>query len=254
MARNATVTPLALLFVSLVSGCAGFKSMMGVEGDRRKLISNPFYSYQAADKNEPGQNMILRTKKGDRSVELEIPGGTDKLSDFVLPVAPAFKESPRTTTSADGTEMPMEQNIQDESYKTTLPTSSDREITQNFSQGSPDTAIKRNEIEKGLNLAASADDNTPTEGASSYLAALDHIKLLFRSMRYEAALLEVDGMIRIYQTDPRLHEMRGTLLDRLGQRDLAIKSWSQALRFNPKNESLRKFIDRKMAQSTAGGP
>jgi predicted RNA polymerase sigma factor len=39
--------------------------------------------------------------------------------------------------------------------------------------------------------------------------------------------------------------MRGTLLDRLGYAELALKAWQEALELRPENATLRRFIERK---------
>jgi hypothetical protein len=229
------------------SSCA----LLGIDNDQHvKPIANPFYSYRNGPKNDASQSMILRTKKGDRSIELEIPGDSERLSEFVLPMSPAFKDSTRTPASSDNSSTG---TTLDESYKNRSASMSDREITRGFPQGSQEDQSKLRQIEKGLNLSPS-DDDSLTESNPSYLASMDHIKQLYRSTRYEAALIETDEMIRIYQTDSKLHQMRGTLLDRLGRNELALKAWTQALRFDPKNGTLRKFIDRKQFRSTAGTP
>ena len=98
-----------------------------------------------------------------------------------------------------------------------------------------------------------SEDSAPAADYS-YLAALDHIKQLYKGARYEAALLEIDELVRAYPTDPKIYEMRGTLLDRLGRGDLAIKSWNQALRFDPGNQSLRRFIERKQQKRSLASP
>jgi tetratricopeptide (TPR) repeat protein len=218
--------------------------------DRAQPISNPFYGYRPEAKSSLSP-MILRSKKGDRSVEVEIPGDTQELSDFVLPISPEFKGSHVQGTGTGPSEpnsSPMLESMSDHPS-----TPSDREITGKFSQGSPGDEMKRNEIEKGLNLVP-AEDPTSTQGRQSYLASMDHIKQLYRNSRYEAALIATDDMIQLFQTDPQLHEMRGTLLDRLGQKELALKSWNQALKLEPQNDSLRKFIDQKQVRSTARTP
>ncbi len=239
-----------LLIPLLLSGCASAKHLLGInDHERAHPIANPFYSYRGSA-SDPAQNMILRTKKGDRSVELEIPGNSAHLSDFVLPVSPAFRDTDRSPASNSIGDDAIQI---DESYKSRPPTLSDREITHSFSQGSPEIDAKRQNIEKSLNLAPNEDNNV-SERSTSYLASVDHIKQLYKTARYEAALLETDEMIREYQTDAKLYEMRGTLLDRMGKRELALKAWNQALRFDSKNESLKKFIDRLQQRSTAGTP
>ncbi|MEK6704579.1 MAG: tetratricopeptide repeat protein [Bdellovibrionota bacterium] len=208
----------------------------------KKPISNPFGTYYGTAANDNARTMILRTKKGDRSVEIEIPRADQEMSEFVIPVSPAFKDGQRTPASADA-------GMVDESYKDRPPTFSDREIVASMPSGPGETDAKRHEIEEGLNLVPSSNE-TP-ERDTSYLAGIDRIKQLYRLGRYEAALIESDILLQQYQTDPKIYEMRGTLLDRLGKTELAIKSWQQALHLNPKNLALRRFIERK--QKYPGG-
>lgn len=59
-------------------------------------------------------------------------------------------------------------------------------------------------------------------------------------------------MIKIFPTDAKLYEMRGTLLDRLERKELALRSWNQALRFDPSNQRLRKFLERKQLGKSLG--
>lgn len=240
---------LTLLLASV--GCSSMSGIFGPAKETYKPISNPFADYRISSRNDPGQNIILRTKKGDRSVEVELPGDSERMSDFVLPVSPAFKDSLKDGRSLASSGA--EAEGLDESYKDRTPSSTDREITAGFPQSVAEDSGRRAKIERGLNLAPS-EDEINGEKSSSYLASMDHIKQLYKRSRYEAALLETDEMIKLYQTDAKLHEMRGTLLDRLGRRELAIKSWSQALRFDPQNESLKRFIERKQLATKAASP
>ena len=66
-------------------------------------------------------------------------------------------------------------------------------------------------------------------------------------------LVELDQMIRQYPTDPKLYEMKGTLLDRLGYRELALKAWDESLELDPANGSLKKFMQRREAKRTISG-
>ncbi len=233
-----------ILFALSLQGCASVNALTSApEPERARPIANPFSNYHLSDKGDPSQNMILRTKKGDRSVELEIPASSSNLSDFVLPVSPAFKNK----DNLEGDE-----TISNQNYKSRHASISDHEIIQNFPQIPGQDVAARTEIEKNLHLTASEDSIVP-ENAQSYLASMDHIKSLFKVARYEAALLESDELLRLYQNDPKIYEMRGTLFDRLDQRDLALKSWNQALRLNPNNAALRRFIEHKQLVSSLGG-
>lgn len=229
-----------------LSGCSHIKSFFSISSNPSEgssaPIRNPFgEAYQPS--NSQKQNIILRTKKGDRAVEVELPSGDQAMTDFVVPVSPAFKEPGRSTSS-------ISDQLIDESYKQRAPSAIDKEITNTFAQGSTENEGKRREIEQDLGLVT-AEDSIP-EGDTSYLAAIDHIKQLFRLTRYEAALLEIDQLLHQYQTSSKLYEMRGTILDRLGYTDLALKSWTQALRLDPKNQPLRNFLERKHQKGTGG--
>ena len=238
-----------IVIAELLAGCSSMKSMLGTQVDQKKPISNPFADYRRSDGiGDSSQNIILRTKKGDRSVEVELPSEAERLSDFVVPVSPAFQEKGRGLASSNSPQ----ENL-DETYKEHAPTASDREITAKFPQSMAEDETRRLQLEQSLNLGPTNED-TLSSTSPSYLARLDRIKQLYRLNRYEVALLETDEMIKSYQTDAKLHEMRGTLLDRLGRREMALKSWRQALRFDPQNESLKRFIDRKqLPRNLAGG-
>jgi tetratricopeptide (TPR) repeat protein len=187
-------------------------------------------------KNLQKDSVVLRTKKGDRSVEVEFPGDPAAFSDFTVPVSPAFSDGHPVRSAA---------GIQEEfsgTWRDTKPTYSDREITSNFPKGPAASSVRR-DLESELGVLP-PEEATPQRD-SSYLAALDQVKKLFRNGRYESALLEVDELLQLYPTDPKLHQMRGTLLDRTGQPELALRSWAEAIELDPTNQGLKKFVDRR---------
>lgn len=220
-----------------MSGCASLRSFFATDYEvARKPIANPFTDYDP--KYAKLDSVILRTKKGDRAVEIELPGKFGETTDLVVPMSPAFAERGRGIASVSGEEVEM-----DQTYKQKPPSFSDREIVSQLPKSSLDEKT-RFEVEGGLGLTTS-EDSTPDATNYSYLAAMDHIKALYKTGRYEAALLETDEMIRAYPTDSKLYSMRGTLFERLGKMDLAFRSWNQALRLDPQNLSLKRYVDRK---------
>ena len=248
-AKNSTlgINTVLASAVIILSGCSSVKGFFAADTTRPRQmpISNPFDVYSHEDAKN--HNVILRTKKGDRSVEVELPGDHGQMSDFVVPVSPAFREDSRGPASAGA----MSDPTYDERFKEKIPSASDREITSSFPQGiaqlpggeNGDAERNRRDIETGLGVLPS-EDSTPAADRS-YLAAVDHIKQLYKSARYEAAIMEIDELVRVYPTDAKLYQMRGTLLDRMGRSELALKSWNQALRLDSSNQSLRRFIERK---------
>ena len=199
-------------------------------------IQNPFNNDYYSQDHAADNNIILRSKKGDRSVEVELPGDANQMSDFVVPMSPEFKNQSGNEGDSNGL---------DTRYTTQRPTMTDREIASSLPQ-SPDLDGRRQTIEAGLGVTPAADSLPDTD--RSYLAGVDRIKQLFKLGRYEAALLETDGLLRLYPTDAKLYQMRGTLLDRTGRNDMAIRSWQQALRFDPNNVSLKRLVDRQLAR------
>lgn len=227
-----------------LTSCASIKGFFAIDPKpaRQGPIANPFWDY--SPQNNRQENIVLRTKKGDRSFEVELPGGHAELSDFSIPVNPNFKDG-RNPASFHNLE-------NDQSFKERAPSMTDREITSKFSQGSPELDATRLGVESELGVMAS-EESAPAADRS-YLAAMDHVKLLYKSGRYEVGLLELDELLRAYPTDPRLYEMRGTLLDRLGKQDLAIKSWNQAVRLDPSNQPLKRFVERKSKNRSPASP
>ena len=231
-----------------ISSCSFFG--LNQKPDRRVPIENPFIeSYNPKD--AVNQGIVLRTKKGDRSIEVELPAGKGDLTDFVVPMSPHFKETVKGGTYRGGPSQSGD-SLYDDSYRETKPGYSDREIMSNMSRGTPEDEAKRREVEGDLGIMAS-EDEVPGRDLS-YLAALDRIKQLYKLSRLEAALLEIDQLIPKYQTDNRLFKMRGTILDRLGYRDLALKSWMQSLKLNPGDRALKKLVDRRRSLAGAAEP
>jgi tetratricopeptide (TPR) repeat protein len=238
MKRNGLKTLAAILMLSAASGgCSTFRSIFALDKkyEASKPIDNPFGDY-SSDFGTKRENVVLRTKKGDRSIEVEIPEASRQMTDLIVPMSPQFYDKARGPASVGAGGI-------DDSYKSAHPTLADREIASKFPQAKAEEEWKRNEVEQGLGLMP--DQDLVPEADTSYLAGLDYIKQLYRSARYEAALLENDKMIRMYPTDPRLHEMRGTLLDRMGFEDLAMKSWEQALEFEPGNRTLASYVEKR---------
>lgn len=226
----------ATLVVSLGS-CASAKKFFGTEQPTtdHKPINNPFGDFYSNQGPESRQPMILRSKKGDRSIEVELPKSEQNISDLVIPISPSFKENDRTPAS--------DPSLVDESLHDHAPTAADREITSRLNRTSGAISDQRRDVEGSMGLKA-PEDSAPDQD-KSYLAQIDHVKQLFKASRYEAALMETDELIKHYPMDPKTHQMRGTLFDRVGQKDLALKEWKQALRLDPGNQSLKKYIERR---------
>lgn len=230
--------------------CSTVKNVIAPNSEtpERTPIRNPFGTFSSGPGSAANDTMIFRTKKGDGAVEVEVPRTGEGISDFVIPISPKFAPGYRgpasvSDASESGSVSTGGDPQIDSTYKDREAGPTDREIVRTFPQVLPEDENKRQEIEQDLGLVRSEDNGS--ERSRSYLAQVDKVKQLYRYGRFEAALLELDSMVRDYPTNPKLHAMRGTLLERLGKGELAMKSWKQALKLDPANQSLRKFVDRR---------
>jgi tetratricopeptide (TPR) repeat protein len=236
---NTSFQILGLTFAVMVmiSACATSKT------EKSKPIENPFGNFYP-EVNRKYQPMVLRSKKADRSVEVELPQSGSDMTDFVVPMSPQFKDF-NNQDDGDG----IAENADAKSRRSTF---SDREIASTFKTGGSEEQIKKQkQLEEQMGLIPSSDDGG--EKDHSYLAGMDKAKILFKKGRFEASLLEIDSLLKAYPTSAKLYEMRGTLLDRLGHEDLALRSWKQALEIDSNNRTLRTFVAKREKNKQARG-
>ena len=237
------ISKLTFLFLLLFT----FSSCVSAPWSRRTAstddeapIENPFGNF-AKNNSVDQSNITYKTQRGDQAIEVHLP--QDQNSEVSVPMNPKINRRP--SMAGEYIESDTDHGI-DHGYLNAKPTSADHEIVSTFNH--TDDLVnenKRREIETSLGLQPSDEALNMDE---SYLAKIDLIKQLFRGGRHEAALIEIDHLVKLYPTNSRLYQMRGTLLDKLGYSSLAIKSWKQALEFEPRNLSLKKIIDKRESQ------
>src|SRR5437763_1288560 len=117
--RKASAVSLLFALVVTLPSCATLHSIFGgtKEVEPSRPIDDPFNGYGAHGEEHP-QNVIFRTRKGDRSVEIELPSADHQISDVVVPLTPAFKD-----------QTPVQDLIE---TRTRGPSYSDREIASTF--------------------------------------------------------------------------------------------------------------------------
>jgi tetratricopeptide (TPR) repeat protein len=87
-------------------------------------------------------------------------------------------------------------------------------------------------------------DDKPASGKASYLLTLARVKDLYRSKQYEIALVELGELDRQYPDDEHILSMKGSLYERLGNKNLAREAWQQTLRINPYNLAVLEALQR----------
>ena len=99
----------------------------------------------------------------------------------------------------------------------------------------------------GIETPTEADQEmlgkTPPPGRSkSYLGTLAKVGEMYKSHRYELALIEVVDLEQQYPKDPRLLAMKGSLYQKLGKTTLAREAWKKALEIDPSDATVAEAL------------
>jgi tetratricopeptide (TPR) repeat protein len=78
----------------------------------------------------------------------------------------------------------------------------------------------------------------------SYSLGIAKVNQYFKERNFELALVEINNLLAFYPNSPKLLKMKGTLLIKTGNRDLAMKSWQRAMDISPNDLALRRSIGR----------
>jgi tetratricopeptide (TPR) repeat protein len=91
---------------------------------------------------------------------------------------------------------------------------------------------------------ADAREAGPPSGQASYLLTLARVKDLYRTRHYELGLVELVELEKQYPDDEHILSMKGSLYERLGNKNLARDAWQQALTLNPYNLAVLEALSR----------
>jgi tetratricopeptide (TPR) repeat protein len=87
-------------------------------------------------------------------------------------------------------------------------------------------------------------DDKPPAAKASYLLTLARVKDLYKNRQYELAMVELAELDRQYPDDEHILSMKGSLYERLGNKNLAREAWQQTLRINPYNLAVLEALQR----------
>ncbi|HMF41877.1 MAG TPA: hypothetical protein VKQ32_14485 [Polyangia bacterium] len=200
-------------------------------------------STYTAGGESPRSRYVVRMTDGHNDWEFQLPE-----------TATAYQVQVPLTNKSPGTRMAVDM--------ATL-TAADREILQEREAaaraegGEPEPPAADGE---GLKRAAARDDaegkpaprrparkpgdDKPPAGKASYLLTLARVKDLYKSRQYELALVELTELDRQYPEDEHILSMKGSLYERLGNKNLAREAWQQTLRINPYNLAVLEALQR----------
>jgi hypothetical protein len=89
-----------------------------------------------------------------------------------------------------------------------------------------------------------APGGQPPAARPSYLLTLERVKELYRTRHYELGLVELVELEKQYPEDEHILSMKGSLYERLGNKNLARDAWQQVLRINPYNLAVLEALQR----------
>lgn len=219
MWRFATTCKGALLLLSpLLGSCQQTTDQYQtlVEG----TISYPFTDHtRPIGKDTSGERFVIRSVRGGAEYIVEIPHGADDY-DISIPM----------------TALPVDEG----KIKVQNPQLTDRELLSTMPGPSKDQERDRSVLEEAMGVGAAEG---PEQGPS-YSLGLAKIMQLYKNRDYEYALIEVNQLLTYYPNAARLYKMKGTILLKTGDLQLAEKAWLRAAELDPTDRALQKGIER----------
>ena len=169
---------------------------------------------------------IIRTAVGASEFTVEIPDDANRY-DIQIPLAslsPTGSTDSKLRTRADG--KPINPGTTDKELVGALPSLSKMKPNETammdaaFGVGSPEGPVQ----------------------SPSYTLGMAKVNDHFRDRNFELALVELNNLIAFYPNSPKLLKMKGTLLIKTGNRDLAMSSWQRASDLAPQDAALQRSI------------
>jgi hypothetical protein len=108
----------------------------------------------------------------------------------------------------------------------------------------PRSKVARPGDAKGAGRPDKVVSGAPQPTKASYLLTLAKVKDLYRTHHYELGLVEIVKLEQQYPDDEHILSMKGSLYERLGNKNLAREAWQEALRLNPFNLAVLEALQR----------
>ncbi len=220
--RDLIMTAIVLLF-----GCETsrpFKSRLA-EGS----ISYPF----VAETKRLGNNgkrspFVIRSAVGETEYSVEIPENGGRY-DIAIPLAEiSGKPAPNGAFALGRNSKPINAATTDKELVAAL----------------PDVAKQKPDETSMLDGAFGVGTPEGPVQSPSYTIGIAKVNQLFKEKNFELALIELNNLLAFYPNSPKLLKMKGTLLVKTGNRELAMRSWQRAYDLTPGDLALKRSIDR----------
>jgi hypothetical protein len=224
------------LLMAPVAACVGARPLPADVRMPPELLRGSPYT---AGGETPRTRYVVRMTDGQRDWEVQLPELATAY-EFRVPLGgkPGTGLSPdmATLTAAD------REILQER--EAAMRTSGDKKRS-----GDEDEEDAPKGKKKGAGTGGKAGDkqaaaDKPPSARSSYLLTLAKVKELYRTRHYELALVELVDLEKQYPEDEHILSMKGSLHERLGNKNLARDAWQQALTLNPFNLAVLEALQR----------
>jgi len=186
-------------------------------------ISFPFAPTSTLGDSEKKEPFIIRSNTGGAEYEVQLPGA-GRNYEVEIPVVLEASGKP----SAD-------KKLSQQSS----PVSSDKELLSEL----PDIEIRQGSTAAMLDRSMGVGKTDRSQGPS-YTLGLAKVRTFYRAKDFELALIEVNNLLAFYPGSPLLFKMKGSILVKLGHKNLADKSWAKALELAPTDKTLQVALTR----------
>jgi tetratricopeptide (TPR) repeat protein len=192
-------------------------------------ISYPFVGEtRSLGKTNPRQPFVVRSAVGAHEYTVEIPDNAAKY-DIQIPVA---ELAPRNAQDFGASPLAG-------GRRQSNPANTDKELVSAL----PDLGKSKSGKTEMLDAAFGVGKPEGPIQSPSYTLGIARVNQHFKNRDFELALVELNNLLAFYPNSPKLLKMKGTLLVKTGNRELAMKSWQRALDLSPGDLALKTSIN-----------
>lgn len=179
----------------------------------------------------PGQRkddkLIVRSAVGNTEYQLEVPSALDDM-DIEIPIVPLGGSSFNSGGSGIGARTSGLNN----------PSSADRELVGALPQIDQKYPSETGVLDKAFGTGPAGGYRQ----SPSYVMGIAKVNEHYRRREYEYAMVELNNLLAFYPNSPKLQKMKGTVLVRTGNLELAERAWVHAQQLEPDDAGLNQGL------------
>jgi tetratricopeptide (TPR) repeat protein len=222
--------PLIFRCLALIGNGILIESCQSGDRDIRKDLNEATIAYPfvgpgyGLGRNGKKESFVIRSSVGQAEYAVEIPDAGNGY-DIQIPLAalnpPATGEA--LAVGAKGTRAPN-------------PVATDRELVNSLPSIDKSSPTEIATLDAALGVGTK---DGPIQ-SPSYTMGIAKVNQYYRERNYEVALMELNNLLAFYPNSPKLLKMKGTLLLKTGNQELALRAWQRAVDLSPQDAPLER--------------